>query len=68
MEKKQLTQKEELKQQFIDRLQLDCSVSPDEASDSQIYQVLSAMICGSISSTRPIPSAERKFIIFPWNS
>ena len=44
MEKKQLTQKEELKQQFIDRLQLDCSVSPDEASDSQIYQVLSAMM------------------------
>ena len=33
MEKKQLTQKEELKQQFIDRLQLECNVSPDEASD-----------------------------------
>ena len=34
-------QREELKQKFVDRLQLECSVSPDEASDKQIYQVLS---------------------------
>ena len=52
MEKKQLTQKEELKQQFIDRLQLDCSVSPDEASDSQIYQVLSAMMVQRLKHMR----------------
>ena len=37
-------QKEELKQKFVDKLQLECSVSPDEASDKQIYQVLSAMM------------------------
>ena len=34
MEKKQLTQKEELKQQYGDRFQFDCSFSPGEASDS----------------------------------
>lgn len=44
--------KEELKQQFIDRLQLDCSVSPDEASDSQIYQVLSAMMVQRLKHMR----------------
>ena len=37
-------QREELKQKFVDRLQLECSVSPDEASDKQIYQVLSAPV------------------------
>ena len=51
-------QREELKQKFVDRLQLECSVSPDEASDKQIYQV----------SIKPIPSAERTFTICPWNS
>ena len=45
-------EKEELKQQFIDRLQLDCSVSPDEASDSQIYQVLSAMMVQRLKHMR----------------
>lgn len=52
MEKKQLTQKEELKQQFIDRLQLECSVSPDEASDKQIYQTLSAMMVQRLKHMR----------------
>ena len=33
-------QREELKQKFVDRLQLECSVSPDEASDKQIYQAM----------------------------
>ena len=32
--KKQVdAQREELKQKFVDKLQLECSVSPDEASD-----------------------------------
>ena len=52
MEKKQLTQKEELKQQFIDRLQLECNVSPDEASDKQIYQTLSAMMVQRLKHMR----------------
>ena len=37
-------QREALKKAFIDRLQLECSVAPDQASDKQIYQTLSAMM------------------------
>lgn len=36
--------KEELNQKFVDKLQFECNVSPDEASDKQIYQVLSTMM------------------------
>lgn len=52
MEKKQRTQKEELKQQFLDKLQLECNVSPDEASDKQIYQVLSSMMVNRLKHMR----------------
>ena len=45
-------QKEELKQKFVDKLQLECSVSPDEASDKQIYQVLSAMMVEKLKHKR----------------
>lgn len=36
--------KEELNQKFVDKLQFEYNVSPDEASDKQIYQVLSTMM------------------------
>ena len=45
-------QREELKQKFVDRLQLECSVSPDEASDKQIYQVLSALMVEKLKHKR----------------
>ena len=45
-------QREELKQKFVDKLQLDCSVSPDEASDKQIYQVLSALMVEKLKHKR----------------
>ena len=45
-------QKEELKQKFVDKLQLECSASPDEASDKQIYQVLSAMMVEKLKHKR----------------
>lgn len=37
-------QREEFKKKFVDKLQLECNVSPDEASDKQIYQTLSSMM------------------------
>lgn len=46
------TQREELKQEFVGNLQLKCSVSPDEASDKQIYQVLSAMMLKRLKRKR----------------
>ena len=50
--KKANPRREELKQKFIDKLQLECSVSPDEASDKQIYQVLSALMVEQLKLKR----------------
>ena len=50
--KNNYTQKRGTETAVIDRLQLDCSVSPDEASDSQIYQVLSAMMVQRLKHMR----------------
>ena len=64
-------QREALKKAFIDRLQLECSVAPDQASDKQIYQTLSAMMVAKLKvkrlSIKTILSAERAYITFPWN-
>ncbi|MCC8111923.1 MAG: glycogen/starch/alpha-glucan phosphorylase [Ruminococcus sp.] len=46
------TQREKLKQEFVDNLQLECSISPDEASDKQIYQVLSTMMLKHLKRKR----------------
>ncbi|MBO5226745.1 MAG: glycogen/starch/alpha-glucan phosphorylase [Ruminococcus sp.] len=45
-------QRAELKEQFINRLQLECSVAPNEASDKQIYQTLSAMMVEKLKRKR----------------
>lgn len=45
-------QREALKKAFIDRLQLECSVAPDQASDKQIYQTLSAMMVDKLKVKR----------------
>ncbi len=45
-------QRAELKEQFINRLQLECSVAPNEASDKQIYQTLSAMMVEKLKHKR----------------
>ena len=45
-------QREELKQKFVDRLQLECSVAPDEAADKQIYQVLAALMVEKLKHKR----------------
>lgn len=45
-------QREEFKKKFIDKLQLECNVSPDEASDKQIYQTLSSMMVETLKLKR----------------
>ena len=45
-------QRAELKEQFVNRLQLECSVAPNEASDKQIYQTLSAMMVEKLKLKR----------------
>ncbi len=45
-------QRAELKEQFVNRLQLECSVAPNEASDKQIYQTLSAMMVEKLKRKR----------------
>lgn len=45
-------QRQALKQEFVDKLQLECNVSPDEASDKQIYQVLSSMMVRRLKMKR----------------
>ncbi len=45
-------QKERLKQDIVDGLQTDYGVSPDEASDKQIYQTLSKMMVQRLKSKR----------------
>ncbi len=42
----------ELKEEFVNRLQLECSVAPNEASDKQIYQTLSAMMVDMLKRKR----------------
>ncbi len=45
-------QRAELKNEFVNRLQLECSVAPNEASDKQIYQTLSAMMVEKLKRKR----------------
>lgn len=45
-------QREEFKKKFVDKLQLECNVSPDEASDKQIYQTLSSMMVETLKLKR----------------
>ncbi|MBR6618372.1 MAG: glycogen/starch/alpha-glucan phosphorylase, partial [Oscillospiraceae bacterium] len=43
---------EKFKKAFVDNLQTKFSVSPDEASDRQVYQVLSAMVVDILKKKR----------------
>ncbi len=43
---------EKFKKSFIERLQAKYNVSPDEASDQQVYQVLSEMVVEKLKSKR----------------
>ncbi len=45
-------QRAELKDEFVNRLQLECSVAPNEASDKQIYQTLSSMMVDRLKRKR----------------
>lgn len=44
MADKNTAKRNELKEKFVNRLMLECNVTPDKASDKQIYQTLSAMM------------------------
>jgi len=46
------TEIENFKKAFIDNLQTKFSVSPDEASDQQVYQILSAMVVEKLKKMR----------------
>ncbi len=41
-----------IKESFIEKLKLQYNVSPDEASDKQIYQVLSSIVVGILKTKR----------------
>ncbi len=43
---------ERFKKSFVERLQMKFDVAPDEASDSQVYQILSAMIVEMLKTKR----------------
>lgn len=50
--KKATAQKAELKQQLMDKLQLEYSVTPDQASDKQIYQAMASMMVERLKTKR----------------
>ena len=49
---KTTSKRAELKEQFINRLMLECNVAPSDASDKQIYQTLSAIIVDTLKRKR----------------
>ncbi len=49
---KNSAKRSELKEQFLERLQHECSVTPNEASDKQIYQTLSEMMVEKLKTKR----------------
>ena len=44
--------KEAIKQQFIETLQSNFNISPDEASDKQVYQTLSTIVVNILKEKR----------------
>ena len=63
----------DIKESFIKELQLRYNISPDEASDKQIYQVLSSIIVEFLKKKRQkfinkyIRTAKSRYTIFQWN-
>ncbi|MBQ8687824.1 MAG: glycogen/starch/alpha-glucan phosphorylase [Ruminococcus sp.] len=49
---KTTSKRAELKEQFINRLMLECNVAPSDASDKQIYQTLSAIMVDTLKRKR----------------
>ncbi len=52
MADKNTAKRAELKEKFVNRLMLECNVTPNEASDKQIYQTLSAMMVETLKRKR----------------
>ena len=52
MAEKNTAKRAELKEAFVNRLKLECNVAPNEASDKQIYQTLSAMMVETLKRKR----------------
>ncbi len=52
MADKNTAKRSELKEKFVKRLMLECNVGPNEASDKQIYQTLSAMMVETLKHKR----------------